>query len=71
MNMRTTTIQLLINKTPQFAQSLSKVQEKEMIIIFSPLIAHTIEILQGTLTQFSGKANNDKQNYIMALLSLL
>jgi hypothetical protein len=42
-----------------------------MIIIFSPLITHTIEILQGMLAQFNGKANNEKQNYIMALLSLL
>jgi hypothetical protein len=47
------------------------VQEKEMIIVFSPLIAHTIDILQGMLGQFTGKANNEKQNYIMALLSLL
>ena len=42
-----------------------------MIIIFSPLITLTIQNLQTILNQFSGKANTEKLNYIMALLSLL
>ena len=42
-----------------------------MIIIFSPLITLTIQNLEGMLNLFSGKANTDKQNYMMALFSLL
>lgn len=69
--MRTTTIQLLINKTPQFSQSLSKIQEKEMILIFSPLLIESLTILKGILSQLSNKTNNDKQDFVMALFSLL
>lgn len=68
LNLRTITLQLLLNKTPQFATSLSKVQEKEMVSTFQPLVKNAIQIL--TQTQLNSKLTNDKQNFIMGLFSL-
>ncbi|TNV87638.1 hypothetical protein FGO68_gene2900 [Halteria grandinella] len=70
INLRTITLQLLLNKTPQFATSLSKIQEKELTVTFAPLVKNAIQILTAALPTVTQKLNNDKQNFIMALFSL-
>jgi len=42
-----------------------------MTVIFTPLISFAVQILQAQLSHINTKLNDDKQAFIMALLSLL
>eukprot|EP00347_Sterkiella_histriomuscorum_P023758 403333488 len=68
--LKTQSLQLLISKTPQFSQGLSKVQERDLIHSFTPLILKSIKILQE-FEAGSQKFNNEKQNFIHALFCLI
>ena len=50
---------------------MSKVQEKDMVVKFGPLITNSVSILKGILKSLGEKANSEKQHYIMALVSLI
>ncbi|CDW83415.1 heat repeat-containing protein 1 [Stylonychia lemnae] len=69
--LKTQSVQLLLNKTPQFSQGLSKIQEKELVSQFETLVQMSLKILQSQQEQGGAKQNNEKQSFTQALFSLI
>ena len=63
LSLKTITLQLLLNKMPQFATGLSKVQERDMTRTFQPLLETALSMLEGK--------NSEKQGLTIALFSIL
>ena len=68
-SLKTLTLQLLLNRTPQFASGLSKPQETALLFTFTPLLEQALVIL-STFSQ-AQKFSQDKSGLVIALLALV